>query len=277
MTEYTFGEWLNEWFVIYKKPKPRPNAAVPVEVAIRLHVPDCLKQKKLSELRVIDIDRAISEIPPSRTQKQVYDVIVGALAKAYRLELLQKDISKLVEPVRYKVKNGSALTEEEIVEFLDRVRGHKLEYLFRFYILTGCRRHEALTLRWEDIRFDRMVIEIRGTKSYSSFRFIPISGSLDDLLRLIPRRSPWVFPYKDDYVTKIFHRFCPEHKLHDLRHTFATLCAHNNVHPSATQRMLGHSKIDTTMRIYTHVETAYIANEVKKIDFDFLRNNEKDR
>ena len=277
MSDYTFGEWLHEWFTIYKLPKLRSSAAVPVEVAIRLHVPDELKMKRISELRVIDIDRAISLIPPSRTQKQVYDVIAGSLAKAYRLELIEKDISKLIEPVHYHVKNGSALSDEEITTFLFNIKGHKLEYLFHFYILTGCRRHEALTLLWDDKDFQRRILLIRGTKTAGSYRIIPLSNALDNLLNDIPHISSRVFPFNDDYVTKTFHRFCPDHKLHDLRHTFATICAVNNVHPTATQRMLGHSKIDTTMRIYTHVETAFVAKEADKVDFGFLFDNKKDR
>ena len=77
-----------------------------------------------------------------------------------------------------------------------------------------------------------------------------------------------VFPFRGDYVTKIFKHFCPAHKLHDLRHTFATRCAESNMQPSATQRLLGHSKIDMTMRVYTHVASEFVRNETAKFSLN---------
>ena len=42
-------------------------------------------------------------------------------------------------------------------------------------------------------------------------------------------------------------------RFHDLRHTFATLSAMNGEHPQVVQRALGHSTMNQTMKIYTHV------------------------
>lgn len=271
MDNYTLGEWMQQWYEIYKKPKLSKLGTVPVEVAIRLHVPEELKNKQLQTVTVLDLDRAISLIPPSRSQKQLYDVLRASMRKAYALDLIQRDISVMIEPVRYRMKKGNALTSEELDLFLIKIRGHKLEYLFKFYVLTGCRRHEALTLKWEDIDTVHEVLLLRGTKTDLSYRCIPLTSELHNLLQVIPRSSEEVFPFLDDYVTKTFKKFCPEHKLHDLRHTFATICAENNVHPSACQKLLGHSKIDTTMRIYTHVQNSFVAKEVKKIDFSKLK------
>lgn len=272
MKEYTLSEWLSEWFEVYKKPRLKAASIVPIETALRLHVPESLKSVPLSALRVLDLDRAVNALPPGRTQKLLHDVLKASLFKAYRLELIPKDISKLLDPVRYKMKQGRSLSPEELTVFLRKIRGHKLESLFRFYLLTGCRRHEALTFTEHNIDWEQRVIMIHGTKTAGSDRVLPMSADLETFLRGLPRTDGPLFPFRDDYVTKSFKRLCPAHKLHDLRHTFATICAESNVHPTATQKMLGHSSTDMTLRVYTHVASSFVANEAHKINFSFLAN-----
>jgi len=45
----------------------------------------------------------------------------------------------------------------------------------------------------------------------------------------------------------------PRLRLHDLRHTWATLALLAGVHPKVVQERLGHTKIATTMNAYSHV------------------------
>lgn len=263
----TLSEWFYKWLEVYKKPKVKKKTYRGIEASFRLHVSDDLKNTDISKLKVFDIDVMLSSLGSSRTAKLLYDNLVSCLFKAYCLDLLEKDISKLIEPVRYSSVQGSALSYEELDVFLKSILGHKLENLFYFYLLTGVRRHEALILRWGDINYNGGYIVIRGTKTLGSYRTIPITEDLKVLLKSIRYCCDRVFPFNDDYVTHVFKKYCPNHRLHDLRHTFATLCAESNVHPTATQRMLGHSKIDTTMRIYTHVTSAYVQKESEKIRF----------
>ena len=282
MQNFTFGEWLSEWFNTYKKPRLRNGSKVPIETAIRLHIPAEYKARPLAEISAFDLDKIISLVPPSRTQKVLHDVITGAMSKAFRLDLIQKDIAQAVEPVRYVKKYGSALTLDEQTQFLHDIRGHKLERLFWFYLLTGVRRNEALALVWFDVDFFKNQILIRGTKTKSALRFIPMTDELralmSDLYAAQKKATRGkldglrVFPFRGDYVTKIFKHFCPAHKLHDLRHTFATRCAESNMQPSATQRLLGHSKIDMTMRVYTHVASEFVRNETAKFSLKFSLN-----
>lgn len=269
--DFTFGEWLDEWYEVYKKPRLTKAGQEPIERVIKLHVSPELKAIPLSSVKVFNIDKEISKLKPSRTQKYLHDIIVSALSKAYKVELVDKDLSKLVEPVKYKVKNGSALSDNEIMDLLEKFQGHKLEKLIRFYMLTGCRRHEALTLTRSDVDRVRQRVLLKGTKTAGSYRFIPLTDELDELLKTIEDNNDRYFPFNDDYVTKSFHKLCPGHKLHDLRHTFATICAESNIHPTATQKLLGHSQIGTTMKIYTHVQGAFVAQELKKFNFKKLK------
>ena len=49
------------------------------------------------------------------------------------------------------------------------------------------------------------------------------------------------------------HARLPQIKLHDLRHTCATLLLCKNVNPKIVSEMLGHASIAITLRTYSHV------------------------
>jgi integrase len=61
--------------------------------------------------------------------------------------------------------------------------------------------------------------------------------------------------------TNVTHRFgrllasagLPKFRLHDLRHTAATLALQQGVNPKVVQEMLGHSSISLTLGTYSHV------------------------
>lgn len=88
-------------------------------------------------------------------------------------------------------------------------------------------------------------------------------------------------PLDPDYLTKVFiQKTCKNKKfkelglnkvrLHDLRHSFATLLLGKKVHPKVVQELLGHSSITLTLDTYSHVlpsmkeEVADILNEEQK-------------
>lgn len=60
----------------------------------------------------------------------------------------------------------------------------------------------------------------------------------------------------------VFEVFTP----HSLRHTFATRCFENGIPPKVVQGYLGHSTIQMTMDLYTHVMKDVQQDEIKKID-----------
>lgn len=59
--------------------------------------------------------------------------------------------------------------------------------------------------------------------------------------------------------------FCP----HAMRHTFATRALERGIPPKVVQSYLGHSTIDVTMNIYTHVTAELEREEIKKIANQF--------
>lgn len=65
-------------------------------------------------------------------------------------------------------------------------------------------------------------------------------------------------PVHPDLISQTFQRFMaqsdlPRIRLHDLRHTHATILLQQNVHPKVVSERLGHSSIAFTMTVYQHV------------------------
>jgi integrase len=77
-------------------------------------------------------------------------------------------------------------------------------------------------------------------------------------------------PLNPDYVSDAFKRYMrrsslPRIRLHDLRHTWATLALRAGVHPKVVQEQLGHSTISITMDIYSHAIPTMQADAVEQV------------
>lgn len=127
---------------------------------------------------------------------------------------------------------------------------------------TGMRRGEILNLKWSNIDFDYGFIELLQTKSGKA-RKIPISEKLMEIFNNLHAntRSEYVFinpetglPYVD--IKKSFNKAreaagIKNFRFHDLRHTVATRLVEKGIDLLVVMDILGHSKIETTMR-YAH-------------------------
>lgn len=256
MKTYTFGAWLDEWYSVYKEPQLKKSSLASIEICIRVHTSVELKALELSAVTAIDIQKALNKIPSSRMREYTYTVFSNSLKKAYSLRLIAFNPMFAVEPVKHKRQIGSALSSGDLHDFMCAIETSYYKRLFKFYLYTGCRRSEALAITWGNIDLAKGVIHINGTKTKNAKRTIPVVPELMQLLQNMQgqdNKSKVLFPYLPNAVSVAFHRLCPEHRLHDLRHTFATRCLECGISLKVVQAWLGHSKIDTTASIYTHV------------------------
>jgi integrase len=175
--------------------------------------------------------------------------------------------------------------------FLRDIADDRLVNLYHLILSTGMRRGEAIGLRWDDVDLDgrclsvvQQITEVHGRgivgtpKTKRGTRLIPID---DDTVAILRRhqemqdveRSAWgpawndaglVFTREDgralrpEYATRHFQALAqqsglPAIRLHDLRHTNASLALEAGVEMKVVSDRLGHSQISVTADLYTHV------------------------
>ncbi len=188
------------------------------------------------------------------------------LSKVFNLGIQNKNIT--VNPItdlkKLKVKNIKTryLTLEEEYRLYNAVSQtyQYLKDIITCALQTGMRKGEILNLKWSNIDMEYRFIELLETKSGKSRR-IPISDTLYNIFNSLPVTSEYVFvnpetnkPYTDlkkSFRTVLKQAGIINFRFHDLRHTFATRLAECNIDLIVIKELLGHSKIETTMR-YSH-------------------------
>jgi integrase len=130
--------------------------------------------------------------------------------------------------------------------------------LFKLLALTGCRREEWLSARWEDVDLSDAVYRLQEGKTGS--RRIPLPGPVAALLATAPRTSAWVIPNdaRDGPLTSDNVRSAWEMvrgvsgvrdlRIHDLRHAFATRGASLGANALVLRDALGHKTLAMTGR-----------------------------
>ena len=142
----------------------------------------------MTDISLFDIDKALSSVPLGRTRVYVRQVWNSAFLKAQKLGIVDKNILTLTDRISYKKRKSRALTLTEQSVFLNKLKGRKAEYVMQFYLHTGVRRAEALSLLYEDIDRKERLILIRGTKTNNSERLIVMTDEVEKIIDNLQRR-----------------------------------------------------------------------------------------
>lgn len=168
---------------------------------------------------------------------------------------------------------------------LIRTARSKHAYLADFIELavqTGCRKQELLGLGWERVDLTRELFYLQGRHTKSGKRrSIPINQTARAVLlrRLVFRAehcpgSSWVFAHpngdrikdlKRSFTTACNSAGLHDFRIHDLRHTCASLAVSEGVPLTAIRDLLGHSSITVTER-YAHLEPSAVREVVAVLD-----------
>ena len=160
------------------------------------------------------------------------------------------------------------LSDDEIRRLSTALTAHEGRHpeqvaVVRLLLLTGCRKGEILTLRWSDYREGRLFLRDSKTGPRTVWLSEPARNILDDL----ERKGCWVFPsYRtagpqgDGWLDRFWWKLRAEAelrdvRLHDLRHSHASIALREGETVLAIGRLLGHASPETTLK-YTHLSDA---------------------
>ena len=236
-----------------------------------------------------------------RSQQQARALLSVGLGEAENKGYIALNPVKKVRIPINRVKEIDPLGIEDVKRLLETYKGTYMSARLHIALLCGLRQGEALGLRWQDIDLNSGLIEVRnqvqkidgklqltGLKTDRSRRFVAVtSGSLQSLKQhreLVEsmkkasgdtwQENDFVFPHLDgtaqpatlDYnAWKRCLRLCgiKTRRLHDARHTAATLMYSQGVGIEVISRALGHSSSAITSKLYVHsaIQPLHIAAE----------------
>lgn len=200
--------------------------------------------------------------------------------------------AKAARPDRPAVTTFRALDAAGVHTLLEAAEGSPYETIFALALYTGMRRSELVGLTWAAVDLDAGALGVtqglqriygKGLvetppKTAKSRRRVALSPQAVAILkrqharqaeqivnigRDLWAKGDWVFtrpdgrPLDPDEVTHAFTklaRACDFRglRLHDLRHSHATLMMANGVHPKIVSERLGHATIQITLDTYSH-------------------------
>ena len=180
---------------------------------------------------------------------------------------------------RFKVPKSdfSVWTPEEFDRFIRCVEMVHYRNLFLFLYMTGCRKSEAVGLRYDDI--DRNRCHIRGTKTDTSDRWVilpdAVMSAIQPVLAQSSEERPFVFGGEESLkLTTIQWYFSKAVKesgvtpirIHDLRHSFASNAIAAGCNIVAVSKYLGHSNINITLSVYAHLLQQTETDMIEKLN-----------
>ncbi|GAB7193396.1 site-specific integrase [Kineococcus sp. NUM-3379] len=224
--------------------------------------------------------------------RHIHATLRRSLNVAMKWGLVSRNVALLVDPPSRREFRVEPLTVEEARLVLAAARGERLEARWVAALTLGLRQGEALGLWWEDVDLDTATLRVRrqlargragekatftSLKSARSSRTLSMPPYLVEALRRhreaqeVERAAAlvWVDPQlvfttpigsaldasNDAKAFKALLRAAGVRpvRLHDLRHTAASLLLAQGMHPRVVMEVLGHSQIGLTMNTYSHV------------------------
>jgi integrase len=233
---------------------------------------------------------------------QVHRTLHRALDRAFHWGLIPRNPASLVLPPRPRKREMSALTSEQLIRLFESTLGERLHALWILLGTAGLRRGEALGLEWIDVDLDAGRVSVRQTlqrrrgagfvlvapKTPRSRRSVlltelAMAALLEHRCRQVARfgSAPrFVFtnriggPMDGSRATiglakALLAAGLPRVRVHDLRHTTASVLLEVGIHPKVVQDLLGHSTIAVTLDTYSHVAPGLHREAVQRLDLLF--------
>ena len=228
----------------------------------------------------------------AKSVRNVHATLQSALSDAARKGTVARNVADTADPPSIS-RSGRSIcvwTGDQLRCFLDAMADHELYALYLLAATTGMRRGEVAGLLWHNVDLEAARLTINqqlvsvqyqliesDLKTPTSRRNIDLDPRTVTELRRHRRRQleermatgqrgddGYVFakpdgsPIHPDLISQAFERTVakldiPRIRLHDLRHTHATILLQQNVHPKVVSERLGHASVAFTMTVYQHV------------------------
>ena len=290
--DLTVGELVERYLADGPADKPTKKASSwTIDASnLRRHVVPVLGRKSLSSVTTADVQRFQRSVTEGKTKAdgkgakkrgrlrvrggsgtawRATVVLAGMLAwatgRGMRADNPAKGVRLNKLTRRERFLSGEELTKlgEAMATFEGQGVNASALAIVRLLILTGARRNEIASLRWDYVDFERKALRLPDSKTGA--KIVPLGAPALDVLAKLSRSdaSPWVFPATrgDGHhlgVPAIWRKLVKAAglkgvRLHDLRHGFASFAVADGDSLYLVGKVLGHTQASTTQR-YAHLQ-----------------------
>lgn len=285
----TFGNLFKDWIFNFKKIEVSDNTFGEYETTYRLRLKDYpISNKKANQIALNDLQLYFNELQEkfsANTIKKTYVQIHSCIKFAIIQGILSKDYCAGITLQKQDKKENYNVFSKQEQELILKTLNKKdiVDCLIYFTFYTGLRLGEVLALQWNDIKgkllsierqYNRTVrttdigvsklsYEFKELKTKNSKREIPLPNKVLELLDTLPKTCDLIFNDEGKpierkrpqrRITTLCKKLNLEHRsFHSIRHSYATRLFEMDVPIKTVQSLMGHSDMDTTMNIYTHV------------------------
>lgn len=269
------------------------NTTVMRESFVKNQVAPFFRDTKLADITVYQLQQFVNSLYNNYTPGSArtrYSFVRAVIRECYRLRELNENICEFVKlPKKEQTDITDVYSKEEVVNLVLALSGTSIEMPILLMLLLGLRKNEACGLRWKDIDFDNNLISInqilvyqdskvtfKKPKTAKSVRVLHASNYLMRKLRELKAKHDEYARegienkydlvclnrnfdcYKGCNLNVTFKIFCKNNnfkqiRLHDLRHTNATLMVLAGINNKVISDRLGHSDIKISLNKYSHV------------------------
>jgi integrase len=267
-------------FVAEYLPRKRPSTQKTYGQQITSEVRPALGRLKVANVAFADIDglhRAITK----RGRKYRANRVIALLSCIFTMSIKWrmradnpcKGIERNDEAKRKRYLTGAEL--ERLSAALSKYADQDTADIFRLLLLTGARSGEVLSARWADIDLETGVWTKPGaTTKQRTDHVVPLNAPARQLLaERAQDNSEYVFSGRNGghraYVKDAWAQICKAAKItglriHDLRHSYASILASSGVGLQAIGALLGHTQPQTTHR-YAHLFDDHLRQATERV------------
>lgn len=239
------------------------------ESKLRIYLNDYFGDRRLCDITTRDIQTYHMMIS-RKLSKSSSNRHLALLSMMFNISIqwniLERSPTKGVKKFKEDNQTQRFLSEEEIGRLYQAMEAEDNKVAvnaLKLLLLTGCRREEILKLKWDDVSLESSTIFLPDSKTGS--RYVQLNAAAVELLNGIDRVSKFVFPGHHDGENKPLNnprkcftrlllsaKIAGNVRLHDLRHTHASILVNQGASLFVVQKALGHSNPITSQR-YSHL------------------------
>lgn len=265
-TNLTFADMVKE-FIEYKKDKVTFHTWQCYDKRSKTQLPAELLNKRIKDIRTVDIDRFMRKYDNEpRTYEEMRTLLNSVFKYSIASGVITHNPVTLVPFKRAKRNNRSALSEEQIKQFLERLKEPKFNdirqgaYILFFFGIRPCELDK-------EAHFENGFLICRNRKRKNGtieYKKIPVPEQAQGLIDF---EKPIIFPYsqsknKDILKQALGNDLTP----YNLRHTFASICS-EYVRPDVVEIWMGDSAEHLVGRVYVHFKDEFMKEQMSKVQF----------